>query len=319
MTSGEFPRLPLNQPLGLCNIIDMAFRIWRQQLPLIFRVLLLPTIVYFASATALQWCFTWGIAGSGNELPKMIGTFGLGIIALLFFLASMAILAEKQLSLLRLFLGFSPNWQSAEEFGRKKFWWLVGLYTVLGLLGLVLGGIDGCVIGLSAVIIKMNPLAAILGAGGILFGIVALVLLISALILLGFMLLPVLACEELSFFSVLGRTFHWTFKPLGRVLCFCFLYYVIFWAVSVPVSLPVVAVSIADVSWTQIQTGAAPSSDRLSLGVMIFAQFWDALCSLLLRPVSMLAFGVLYLDLRQRIEGMDIFIKLRANKAKLAD
>lgn len=310
---------PMDEPLGLCDIIGLAFRIWRRNLGLIVRSLLFPTIIYFVASTAFQWCLTYGIS-AGAELPRIITIVCLGVVSVLFYIGSLFFIALRQMALLRLFTGFSSDWQKALAYARKKLWWMVGLTAISVLLSSVIVGIWVCVILLSAALTGAGPAGAIAGFTGIAIGGFGFVVTVFILMLLSLMGFSVLACEETSFFGVIGRAFHWTFKYFSRVLAFSFIYWVIFLVVTVPVSLPILIASVADMSIQQIQSGAsaaaaAAGDAKLSLPVMIFVQVWESFCSLLLRPVHLLCFGLFYLDLRQRIEGLDITRKLNELKS----
>jgi hypothetical protein len=303
--------LPSEQPQGLCDLIGLSFRIWRRNLPLIFRVLILPTILYFAATGVLQWCLTWGISNM-SDLPKIIMAVAAGLAAILVFFVALIWLSIQQLALVRLFNGFAPDWQKALAYARKKFLVMLGLFGISVVLSSVVMLIWFCILGLAGAVTATGPAGAILGSVGILFAVVGMFISVSMLMLVCLMGFSVLACEETTFFGVIGRAFNWTFKHFGRVLCFGFMFYVIFSVVSIPVSLPVIAVSVGDMFVNQIQNGAAASSTyRASLGVMLLIQFWEGLCSLLLRPVTVICFGLFYLDLRRRSDGLDLLRKLK--------
>lgn len=316
MTTSKTQKFPMSEPLGLCDLIGLAFRIWRQNLGLIFRSLITPTIFYFASTTLLQWTISYG-ANASSDLPRILSMVGLAFLSCIVFVISLIFLSVRQLALVRLFSGFASTWEQALAYSRKRTLWLVGLFAVTAILSMVIFGILICVIALAAVATKWGPAASLLGAGGIITGIFLLIIAVGLLMVLSLMGFSVLACEDTDFFGVIGRTMHWTFKNFGRVMCFSIIFYVIMSAISLPVSLPVVVLTIADMTWQQIQTGASAAGDaKLSLGVMLFVQFWDGLSSLLLRPVSFISFGLLYLDLRQRNDGLDLACRLQELSAK---
>lgn len=311
MTSGDKAIiLRVEQPQGLCDLIGLAFRIWRSNLKLIFRSLLMPTIFFFASIGAVQWCIIYGVSNN-SDLPKIIATIGLGLVAVIVYLIALTWLAVQQLALVRLFTGFAPDWPRAIAFAKKKIWWLVGLFFISAMMSSVVMGIWICMLVLSGAVANTGAGGAALAAIGMLFSISGLFISIGLLILISMMGFSVVACEDTTFFGVIGQAFRWTFKHFGRVFCFGFIFYVIFSVVSMPVSLPVIAASVADMAYHQIQTGAPAASDyKTSLPVMLFIQVWEGICSLLLRPLTVISFGLLYLDLRQRVDGIDMTSKL---------
>lgn len=317
MTSGGKTSIPMDQPQGLCDLIGLSFRIWRDNLPLIIRVLIVPTVVYFTAATALQWCLTFGIHAKA-DLPRIFITIGVGAIALIVYFVALVFLSVRQMALLRYFTGFASDYKKALAFANKRFWWLVLLSLITVLCSSVVLGIFVCIVVISgAMMASAGAGGAIFGAFGMLLGFVALMIAISLIVILSLMGFSILSCDEnCTFFEVIGQSFHWTFKYFGRILCFGFIFYVVFSVITVPVSLPVVIASLGDMAMTQIQTGKPLSSDyHVSIGVLLFIEAWEGLCSLLLRPITMLCFGLLYLDLRQRADGIDLSRKLKTLKA----
>ena len=318
MTAGSFDRLPMDQPQGLCDIIGLAFRIWRKNLALIFRALIVPTILLSVSATALQLCLTYGTSGS-NDFSRVMTYVGVGIAAFFLYLFSLFFLSVRQLAIVRLFTGFAPNWEKANSYCMKKLPWIAGLALISILIWSVIIGIFFCLIGLSTYFTSTGSVGAFFGIVGLVIAFFACIITVCLMAMFSFMGLAVLACEDTTFFGVIGQSIHWTWRYLGRVLCFGFMFYVIFTVVTIPVSLPVAVASIADVFIQQsakaIAAGTA-SEHKLSLGVMIFVQVWEAICGLLLRPVTVLCFGLFYLDLRQRSDGLDLFRRLKDLKAQ---
>jgi hypothetical protein len=318
MTSGEIAATnltsPIEQPAGLCDLIGTAFRIWRRNLPLIFNALFLPTLCFFAAITILQCCITYGFDPK-FELSKMLGTGAVIFVSGIGYFVSFAWLSIRQLALVRYFTGFSTDWQKALAYANKKLWWMLGLLFLSGLLSMVVIGIWVCIFVISAAIVATGPLGAVAGSIGMILGVISGIFTAGILLLVAMMGISVLACEDnVSFFGVISQSFRWTFKHFGRVICFACVYYVVFSAVSLPVSLPIVAASAADTYFGQVQSGGSAEAYKPSMLVLIFMQTWEGLWSLLLRPVSLICFGLLYLDLRQRADGLDLTKKLQKLK-----
>jgi hypothetical protein len=168
---------------------------------------------------------------------------------------------------------------------------------------------------LSGALSAAGAAGALAGGAGMVFAITGMFITIGLLLLVSMMGFSVLACEDTTFFGVIGQAFKWTFKYFGRVICFGFIFYIIFTVITMPVSLPIVLASVGDMAVHQIQTGAPAGADyKISLPVMLFIQGWEGFCSLLLRPVTVISFGLFYLDLRQRVDGLDMYRKLRVLK-----
>ncbi len=308
---------PLSGPQGICDLIGLAFNIWRKNIPLIFQTLILPTIFFFAASTGLQWCITYGISNN-SDLPRILTTLGIGLVSVAVWSIAFTILSARQIALIRFLTGFSPDWQTALAFGKKRIPWLVGLFMISALISTVVIGIWICVIAISAAFVKAGPAGMVMGVCGTIFGLFAFIgsiLLIMLLSLSGF---SILALEKnCSFFGVVGEAFRWTFKSFFRVFAFGFIFYIVYTIVTLPLSLPVVIASCLDVGTQQTAAASAGSEYKVSMGVLIFIQCWEAVCSLLLRPVLSFAFALLYLDLRQRTDGIDLNLKLKELKKPL--
>src|SRR5579883_1225074 len=221
MTSGQvanpFPfASPIEQPVGLCDIIGTAFRLWRHNLPLIFRSLFLPTLCFFASVTVLQLALIYGFDAKAG-LNKMLGNIGIIFLAGAVDIVSLCWLGVRQLALMRLFTGFSPNWNKALAYANKRLWWLVGLTAISLLLGTVLGGIFVCIFVLSAAVIPTGPAGAVFGALGMITGVVLGIVVLAFCLLVSMMGLCVLACEDkTTFFGIISQALSWTLKNFGR-------------------------------------------------------------------------------------------------------
>lgn len=243
----------------------------------------------------------------------MAGTIGIIFASGIAYLFSFAWLSLRQLALIRLFTGFAPDWQKAVAFANKRLWWLVGLLVLTFLLSTVVIGIWVCLFVISAALMATGPVGAVAGTVGMVAGVILGILTAGVLMLVGMMGYSILACEDkVGFFGIISQAFSWTFKHFGRVLCFSFIYYVVFTVVSLPVSLPIIAASALDTYFGQLHSGV--DAYKPSIAVLIFMQAWEGIASLLLRPVSMLCFGLLYLDLRQRADGLDMLKKLESLK-----
>ncbi|MBX9689745.1 MAG: hypothetical protein K2X27_23755 [Candidatus Obscuribacterales bacterium] len=316
MKSESKANYPMEQPSGLCDLIGLGFRLWRQNLPVIFRAVIIPNLILFSASAVFQWAITYGFSSVG-DFQKIIGTVVLIALASVAYLGAGFFYALRQLALVRYLTGFAETFEAADIYARKRWLDLFGLYSINAALILVFSAIWGCIMGLSAALTAAaGPLGAVVGSVGIAIAVFGLVLTVCVAMLFGLMGVSVLACEEGNFAQILNSTFRWTFKYFGRALCFSGVYYIVLSAVSVPVSIPIVIASATDVLVHQVQAGAAGMADyKISLLALIFEQFWEGLCSLLLRPVLAISYGLFYLDLRQRVDGIDLMAKIKALKA----
>lgn len=314
MSSSE--NLPMDQPLGLCDVVGLAVRIWRKNLGLILRALMMPTIMLAISTSVLQFCLQYGFSGF-SDFPRTVAFIGAAFAAFLLYIFALFYLAVQEIALVRLFTGFAPDWEKARAFSMKRLPWVIGLSFINLMIWGVILAIFFCIIGISTFSMSLPGAGPVLGTVGMIVGFFGIIVTISVMLLYMLMGFAVIACEETTFFGVIGRTFNWVGRYFGRTLCFGFIFYTIFTAISMPVSLPVVVVSVIDA----MQAGAhatAGAEPKLSMPVLMFVQVWESICGLLLRPLTVLSFGLYYLDLRQRADGLDLFRKLRVMKEQFA-
>lgn len=196
--------------------------------------------------------------------------------------------------------------------------WLIGLAFLIGAMTSFSIGLCICLAAVGAAAsAAANDTFKVLAFGLGVIALIMVVLIVCFLLLFSSIMISVLACEDTNFFGVIGRTFQVMFQNPLRVLGFGLIMYVVLNAAAVPVTLPVLLVSAGDAAFRQM-TGTLGGAEYLpSLWVIIFTQFWEALTQMVLRPVGFFAFGLLYLDLRHRADGLDIRRRLRNLKEQL--
>jgi hypothetical protein len=267
-----------------------------------------------AGSFAIQYTLSYGLTDVAKSNNWQYGIV-LAVICLTGgVVATIAswIVTLRQLALVRLFLGFSSDWRSADAFLWQRKWTLVGLYVFTGT-------IFGCsfglwftqlfFVGVFATLLKDNSTAlgwvTALGALIWVFGVVLTFSLSFMVIMVGF---AAMACEDVPFFTILSRAFRLTFGNFWRSLGFGILLSAVMLALYSPLALPVVALSMFD----YFRQGVS-SSDAYQVPLYLLAidQVWESLTGLLLRPIMFLSFGYYYFDVRLRREGLDISRRLQ--------
>lgn len=299
-------------PQGICEIIGLSFRVWRENLKFMVKAFLVPTIFISILGSIFALLITYGPTASTNFFQAVM-IFFTGVIVGIAVIGVNYVLVMRQLAMVRLLCGFAPDWQSAQQFMQKRFWWIIGL-TCLSLFALILiFCVWGFIIGFSAALHKFNPLASIMATTFIIFALCGALISIVIFCLLTAVGGAVLAIEEVDFWGVVNRSFYWTFHQFGRVSCFFLVYYVVVSVVAMPVKLPMVAVSLGDMIMQQISSGGAQSETyKAPVYVIVFNQIWASFSSMLLQPVLFLCLGFLYRDLRNRTNGLDIVCRLKS-------
>lgn len=268
-----------------------------------------------AGSFALQWTVSYGATDAIKT-----GNWGYGIIlALIFFIGFVTvtiagwIVTLRQLALVRYFLGFAPDWQSADKYLWQRKWVLVGLYMFTGLIFSCIFGlwlIQLGFVGVFASVLKDNVTAmALVTFIGALIWFLGVMLTFGVSFLVIMMGFAAMSCEDVPFFTIMSRAFRLVFGNFWRSLCFGVLLGAVMTAIYSPLALPVVALSMLD----YFRQGASGSSEiyQVPLYLLAIDQIWDALTGLLLRPIMFLSFGYYYFDVRLRREGLDISRRLK--------
>jgi hypothetical protein len=307
-------------PQGVGDLIGLAFRMVRRNLGTIFRFILVPSIFTVAAGIAFQWVFTYGTAAisESRNITDALGLAGGFIVATILFCVSWWILGMRLLALTRVALGFSGSLEDAWQYMLKRKWALAGLYT-LGLMLftgaimgwcilLVIGGFAGGMLGIGSevakvVVIGLSSTVCVLG------------MLITGCVymLASHLAYCVLACEDTPVTAVIGRSVQLTMRHPMRTLAFGIVFLVTFSVISYPLSLPVAAATFVDALQHGLNTAATAggaSAYRPPMYLLVMTQAWEAAMGVILRPLVVFSFGLLYYDLRLRNEGMDIQRKL---------
>jgi hypothetical protein len=314
-------------PQGIGDLTGLAYRLVRRNIATIFRFILVPSIFTVAGGVLLQWIFTYGTSDvAATKSVQSALLLGLVLIAAL-ILTSIAwwILGIRLLALTRTVLGFAASLEEAQAYMSRRKWGLAGLYglglVIFGgamflwfiviMVGVFAGTVVGATSGGELVRALIIGLATMLRVTG-LVATVTIYLVISQLAF------SVFACEDSPVTTVIGRSLQLAAKHFMRVMVFGMLFAVMFSVISYPLSLPVAAVAFVDA----LQHGLSSVSEggvgqyKPPLYVLVLTQTWEAAMGIILRPLSVFAFGLLYYDLRLRTEGLDIKRKLAKLEAR---
>jgi hypothetical protein len=281
----------------------------------IIRAYLWPSIVLMVGGIGLQCAFTYfGPIMKSSGAAQIATVVAAAVVSAILYFAGFISVSLRSLAFIRVSNGFASDWDSAMAFCKRRLGWLIGssfLVTIGTALstGVWMGALVGC-----AFLSKTGQAGVV---ASVVLGLGAMIGLFCSIVLsllYWYLLQPVLACEETTFWGVLGRTFQLLFRQSGRVLGFSFIMYVVMTAISVPVNIPAMIVTVADLYIRQLNGGAASEAATPSVLVIIFAQFWESLTQLALRPILYFAYGFLYLDLRNRAEGLDLKRRLKTLK-----
>jgi hypothetical protein len=306
-------------PLSAGDIIDRAVRLYRRHFLTLLRIVVAPSLLAYAGgiAMAVAWKNLWTTssdAGAGLNAVLLIAGIAFFFVGKVGFFV---MLGGTSRGLVNYFLDGTPL-RARDVFRavRERLWALVGA-TIMALL-LLLAAISMVytVVVLAGAVYVMISLWLLRGApewvqvlvhttAGLVFGGALLVLLL--LIYGRIVYLPqALMVEGKGVFSALSRSFTLAGRDVRRIgAIFIFQFYVA-WSLLVLLAFPL--------GWYASLNGVdiSPFGGEKPLWYNISYQTLTQLSEILLAPIAMLGFTLLYIDSRVRKEGFDI--ELLANR-----
>jgi len=300
----------LNKPLSVGDVIGRAIRYYRMHLPMCVRILMWPTIAIIIGKVPMQWCLSVLSQRQWEMLPAALGS---GLIGLVIFVVANFIIMFRTLALVRLCNGFSNTYDQAYQAVRRQ----IGKLLLLCLIGYIsfftVLIFWGTVMGVSAVMLKPGTALIYVIFFVMVLGFLGVIATCLVFYLLWPIVMSVAACEERDIGTLISRALSLTFRDFGRATLFGVLLMVTYTALSYTLSLPAVMVSLFEVLRNGIASGAASAADpsKMPLYVLILTQSWESIVNMLLVPITWLAFGQFYYDLRMRQEGIDVLQNLK--------
>jgi hypothetical protein len=296
--------LKISTPLSIGDIIGRGFRIFRMNVGLIAKVLLLPTILLCFGRVFL----TVGIA----NVPKAtLSFFSLEVVA--FVLAGILVLIVggfmfymRQLALVRFFMGFSDSYKDADKFMGTRYWTLTGLMLATMAAVVIIGVFWGIGIGLCVPMMALKGAgmaAGLLGASLGVLGFLGCIVFISVAAQIS---MSCMAMESDDLGTIITHSAGLTARSFWRSIAFLTVTGVAVSLVAYPLCLPiVVAVSINSVT-SGILNGSHQAGAQLPIALQVFNQLWEQMMSMIVAPISHICYGLYYCDLRMRQEGLDL-------------
>ncbi|CAN5360979.1 hypothetical protein BH10CYA1_BH10CYA1_33520 [soil metagenome] len=293
---------PPSNPQTVGDIIGRAFRLFRQNVPLLLREQITPCIVMAVGHVIIQFAATYGLKN-----PKDIGLLLLGLAGfgggMLISVVGFWFLTVRQFAFVRLANGLSDDYRQALSFAFGKKWTIIGLFLLSYFFCVGMVVFWGAEIILSAVLgAKLLPLAIV----GVIFGFVGLLVSIGLLSVYYLLMTSALACEEQRWTTLLGKVFQLLVHDLWRACGFAILLSIIISIFSWTLSLPVVALAIFELFRSGFPGNHMDPSAAMPFYCLVLSQFWQAVINMFLVPISFMAAGLFYRDLKVRQEGLDV-------------
>ena len=293
---------PPSNPQTVGDIIGRAFRVFRQNVPLLLREQILPCTVMAVGHVIIQFAATYGLKN-----PKDVGLLLMGLsgfmVGMVISVGGLWLLTVRQFAFVRLANGLAQDYRQALKFAFAKKWTIIGLFLLSYFFCVGMVVVWGAEIILSAVLgAKLMPVAI----GGILFGFLGLLVSIGLLSVYYLLMTAALACEEQRWTTLMARVFHLLVHDIWRALGFAILLSLIISIFSWTLSLPVVALAIFELFRSGFPANHMDPSAAMPFYCLVLSQFWQAIINMFLVPISFMSAGLFYRDLKVRQEGLDV-------------
>lgn len=302
------PEIQFQGPQSVGDIIGQGFRIFRRNLPVIFRTLLLPTIILTFGRVAVSVGTSYIFKGKTLvPNPAWIAVEALGIALLV---AGVIILYVRQLALVRLFTGVTNDIKDAIVSTKKKTWQILALFLAWMAIIVVTLITWALVIGFLVPMLKTSGSPSILASVGLAISVIGTVLSMMFIGLAGSLAYYGLAVEDLDLGTLISKSFSFALHSLMRSIGFGCLSTLAIGILAYPLNLPIFIVTVIYFLAAGVASGASETT-QLPVWLQVLSAVWETLCQMVLGPICHVAYGLYYLDLKMRQEGSDLIKRMQ--------
>jgi len=307
--------LVATSPLSTGDIVGRSFRIFRQNLLLICKSLLLPTIIICLGRISVLVGVSYG-AKFVNNLSSGIAWITLAAVGSVVAIVGLAMLWIKQLVLVRYLTGIDDTFEQAQNFVKGRILSLILLFIVALLATVFAMLLWAVVMVLSFPPLQGQGLSPVFGSLGMAVGIFGL--LFSAIFIsLVYNLVGIgLTLEKGDLGDLIGEGFALTVRSFWRSIGFLTMTSASVAVVAYPLSLPMIMIMIGFLVVQGAALGSNPDA-ALPVWLQVVNSVWETAVNMVIGPIYYLAYALYYRDLRMRQEGLDIVERL--NEVDKAD
>ena len=293
---------PPSNPQTVGDIIGRAFRLFRQNVPLLLREQIMPCTVMAVGHVIIQIAATYGLKNPKDIALLLMGVSGF-MVGMVISVIGLWFLTVRQFAFVRLANGLAQDYRQALKFAFGKKWTIIGLFLLSYFFCVGMVVFWGAEIILSAV---LGAKIIALAIGGIFVGFLGLLISIGFLSVYYLLMTSALACEEERWTVLLGRVFHLLMHDIWRALGFAILLSIIVSIFSWTLSLPIVALAVFELFRSGFPANHMDPSTAMPFYCLVLSQFWQAIINMFLVPISFMSAGLFYRDLKVRQEGLDV-------------
>lgn len=307
MDSKLYAKSLLAGPHSVGDIIGQGFRVFRRNIPVILRYLLIPTSIVGIGRIAITLATTYGVSNKRDfDFRWLIGG-GIGFIVLLYGLFSLYI---RQLSLVRYFAGMADSLEDAQKFVSKRIWAMISLFLAI----MAITSITVVVWTVPAVFcvpfLKGSGPQSYLVAFALAIIFVGLFFNILYVGMGGAMAYYGLAVDDSDLGTIIARAYSLTFRSFFRTSAFNLLCSTAVGLIATPLTAPIMLLTIVYLVIVGVTTGNTDRTD-IPPAIQVLNTTWETIVQMIIGPIANVAYGFYFLDLKMRMEGSDLVERLK--------
>lgn len=294
-------------PHSVGDIIGQGFRVFRRNIPLILKYLIVPTSILGVGRIAITLATAYGVkAAKDFDFRWLIGG-GIGLIVLFYGAFALYI---RQLALVRYFAGIAPNLDEAEKFVSKRIWAMISLFLAI----MAITAITIVVWTVPAVFcipfLKGSGMQSILVAFALAIIFVGLFVNVLYVGMGGAMAYYGLAVDDSDLGTIIARAYSLTFRSFFRTSAFNLLCSTAVALIATPLTAPLMLIIIAYMVVISVTTGNTETTD-IPPAMRVLNSTWETIVQMIIGPIANVACGFYFLDLKMRMEGSDLVERLK--------
>lgn len=302
---------PPQQLQSVGDLVGRAVRIYRQNVPLFFQALIWPTVIL----TVFKVVFQWGVTHGSTRVDMKDWTgvalaVGFGVIGFLGLIITSFFLQLRQMAFVRMANGFAQTYEQAYDYMRARKWKVLGFLLIVYVIAVAISFFWLIEISVSAAFVKSGQIGTAVAYTGMTVGMLGLFASLAFGALIVYTSYSVVSCEEKSIAAMLSRSFRLLTRDFWRALYFGSLLLAAVSLVSYPLSLPMVLLSVFEFVRQGMSADYLTDPSKMPFYWMVINQTWESLINIILWPVTFLAFGLFYYDLRMRQEALDLVTRV---------
>jgi hypothetical protein len=296
-------------PLSTGDIVGRSFRIFRQNILLIGKSLLLPTIIICLGRISVLVGISYSVKFVSNPGAGLLWIV-LAIVGGTVVLVGAAMLWIKQLVLVRYLTGFDPNFQDAQEFVKGRLWSLVALFiaTTAAAIGVLI--FWSVVMVPSFLALKGQDFWPVVGSFGLAISILGLIFSVIFISLVYNLVSIALALDKGELGNLIGEGFNLTARSFFRSSFFLIMTITSVTLVAYPLSLPMILLIGGYFIAQGAALGTTSPEAAMPMFIQVFNSVWETGVNMIIGPIYYLAYALYYRDLRMRQEGLDLIERL---------